>query len=238
MKWSPAKTQRMVFRPTKNTLRMFFGSDEIMPQKIIESLGVLIDRDCAPSSQIQRVCNSVKSMTSLVRKNVRHCPDYLIREIYNTYVLPKISYCSEQWHSGKEVNIRPIVREVKNFRKLSSSNKPLKDFLWPREQLIYNDLVLMNKIVHEKSVVDFDVFFKRCENNTRQNSVRKIENFKYHLDVAQNIFSYRVINYWNKLSYDTSQLTGSMFKATVKKVLKKEAVKFVNFGISFNVVTS
>ena len=96
----------------------------------------------------------------------------------------------------------------------------------------------MNKIVHEKSVVDFDVFFKRCENNTRQNSVRKIENFKYHLDVAQNIFSYRVINYWNKLSYDTSQLTGSMFKATVKKVLKKEAVKFVNFGISFNVVTS
>jgi hypothetical protein len=54
---------------------------------------------------------------------------------------------------------------VKNFWKLSSSKKPLKDFLWPREQLIYNDLVLMNKIVHENSVVDFEVFFKRSKNN-------------------------------------------------------------------------
>ena len=166
MKWSPAKTQRMVFRPLKCTpLEMFFGSDKIMPQKTIESLGVLIDRDCVPSSQIQRVCGSVKTMTSLVRKNFRQRPEKLFPEIYNIYVLPKISYCSEQWHTGKEVNIHPIVREVKNFWKLSSSKKPLKDFLWPREQLIYNDLVLMNKIVHENSVVDFEVFFKRSKNN-------------------------------------------------------------------------
>ena len=95
----------------------------------------------------------------------------------------------------------------------------------------------MNKIIHEKSVIDFDLFFKRCEHNTRQNSVRKIENFKCHLDVAQNRFSYWVINYWNELSYDTHQLTGSKFKAAVKKVLNKEAIKFQNFGTSYNVVT-
>ena len=176
-------------------------------------------------------------MTSLVRKNFRHRPDYLIREIYNTYVLPKVSYCSQQWHTGKEVNIWPIVCEVKNYWKLSSGNKPTKDILWPREQLIYNDLVIMNKMVHDATVVDFDVFFKRSENNTRQDSVGKIENFKCYLDVTQNSFSYQVINYWNELSYGTRQMAGSKFKVAVKKVLKKEAITFLNFGTSYNVVT-
>ena len=51
MKWSPLKTQRMMYRKYGTPMDMYFGGDEILPQKVtIESLGRLFDKECVPHS--------------------------------------------------------------------------------------------------------------------------------------------------------------------------------------------
>ena len=99
-------------------------------------------------------------MISIVKKNFRNRTKDLLMKIYNTHVLPKLSYCSQMWHTGRETHLKSIVKEMEKYWKLSLSKSPPDNYLWPKEQLIMNDLVLMHKIYHGKSVLKFESLFK------------------------------------------------------------------------------
>ena len=75
-------------------------------------------------------------------------------KIYMTYMLPKLTYCSQLWNTGKEKHLRSIVKDMEKYWKLSLGKNPPEDYLWPKEQLIKNDLVLLHKISQNKLVLD------------------------------------------------------------------------------------
>ena len=76
MKWSPLKTQRMVFkyqnqREPHDPFEMVFGGKIITPlESTCTSLGVIFfDKNCTFTSQIKRVCNQIRALTSLMKQD-------------------------------------------------------------------------------------------------------------------------------------------------------------------------
>ena len=166
MNWSPLRTQRLVLKykgckEPHSPYEIFFEGQSIIPlESTAESLGLLIGKNCIFGAQIKRITDRIKSITCSVRRNFANRSPEILVKIYNTYVQSRLDYCSQVWYPGKESLIRPIENAVKTFWKLGSSGVPPKDFMLPSLRLIFTDLVLFHKIVHEKSVIKFEEKFQ------------------------------------------------------------------------------
>jgi hypothetical protein len=157
-------------------------------------------------------------------------------KIYNTYVLPKLSYCSQMWHMGRETHLRSIVKEMEKYWNLSLSKSPPENYLWPKEQLIMNDLVLMHKIYHGKLVLKFESLFTMSTKNTRHNSGEIIENYLCNGKFTRYRFSHRIIKYWSMLPQSVRQLSIPKFKTEINKGILRETQKFLNIGLDCDIV--
>lgn len=88
MKWSPLKTQRMVFKyqhckEPHEPFEMYFGGKEIKPlDSTCVSLGVIFDKNCTFNSQIRKVCNQIRALTSLIKQEVVNITPILLRKYY------------------------------------------------------------------------------------------------------------------------------------------------------------
>lgn len=198
MKWSPLKTQRLVFKhrgcrepcPPRD---IYFNGDQIIPMDSkslktkCKSLGVLISKNLIFLDQINRVTNSIRSMTTLMNRNFYSKTDELLEIFYKTYIIPCQIYCCQIWQPGAEKYLRLINNAVRNYWKLSKSGGPPKDFLEPSLHYILMDLVFTHKIYHGKSTLDFDTLFKICETNTRQGANKLLKLPKWKLQ-SGNLF--------------------------------------------------
>ena len=186
----------------------------------MESLGILFSKECIPYAQIERVRSNVRTMRTLIRKNYRiRTPEIMLR-LYKTYILPRISYCSQQWHTGLEKHVKPIERELTSFWKLCDTKMAPEDFLGLREQLILNDLVLMHRIWKGVSTISFDEFFTICDHQKNTNA--EIEVKKYKKVFAKNTFAHRMHKYWNYLSLEIRNKSAGLFKKEIKDLLKNK----------------
>ena len=128
MKWSPLKTQRLVFKhrgcrePCPPRV-IHFNGDQIIPMDSkslktkCESLGVLISKNLIFLDHINRVTNSIKSMTTLMNRNFYNKTDELLDKFYKTYIIPRQIYCCNVWQPGVERYLRPINNAVRNYWK-------------------------------------------------------------------------------------------------------------------------
>ena len=75
MKWSPLKTQRMVFkyqncREPHPPKEIYFGGNPIIPLETPAiSFGVLINKNCTFLAQTKKVSDQIKAMTALMKQN-------------------------------------------------------------------------------------------------------------------------------------------------------------------------
>ena len=89
MRWSPAKTQRLVFkyqgcRPPHDPREISFGGVNIKPQKsTAESLGLLINSSCVFTAHIKRVRDKIKTMVYQVKRNLTYTQK--LRKKYKKY---------------------------------------------------------------------------------------------------------------------------------------------------------
>jgi hypothetical protein len=185
-----------------------------------------------PYAQIERVKTNVKRMKTLIRKTYRIKTSEIMRRLYTTYILPRISYCSQQWNTGLEKHIKAIERELASFWRLGDAKVAPKDLLGFREQLILNDLVLMHRIWKGVSTINFDEFFTICDHQKKSDA--EIRAKRYDKTFAKHTFAHRIYKYWNILPCDTRNLTPGAFKKEVKSILMRNdsrKQRFLNLGL-------
>ena len=190
-----------------------------------------------------RITDRIKSITCSIRRNFANRSPEILVKIYSTYVQTRLDYCSQVWYPGKESLIRSIENAVKSFWKLGRSGMPPKDFMPPSLRLIFTDLVFFHKIVHGKSVIKFEDIFKvkpqiNPEVIEEQSLFRdkKMGIPKYRLKIARYRFSFRTRTYWNSIPKALKVMKLGKFKEELKKHILSNRQKFLNLGLSYNVV--
>ena len=239
MKWSPLKTQRMVFkypnlREPHPPHDILFGGNSIIPLKIgtpAISLGVLMNKNCTFTSQVKKVSDQIKAVIGLIKQNFSNLTLKLLEFLYRVYVMPILVYCSQVWHTGDEVHLKSIERAVELFWRLSPTGGPPANFIRPRLQLIIFDLNYVKKLYDGKTVLNFNEIFKtQVSNNSRPNDEEKIGTQRHRLKLARYRFSHRTKNYWNLLPIETRHMSYARFKNEVVKFVTENAQAFLNFG--------
>jgi hypothetical protein len=236
MKWSPLKTKRMVFKyqnlgEPHPPFEMVFGGKIITPlESTCVSLGVIFDKNCTFSSQIKKVCNQIRALTSLIKQEFASITPALLKKYYQVYIMPALIYCSQVWNPGSEVQLRAIENAVEMFWRLSK-NGPPTDHISPRLQLLILDLNFVKKLWNRKSVLNFDEIFQTpVLSNYHPHDDEHLGAIFKSLNISRSKFSYRTRAYWNLLPKDIRHLTYTGFKSKAKEYVLKYSRKFLNLG--------
>ena len=196
-----------------------------------------------PYAQHDRVENDIKVRRILIAKNYRIRTQEILEKLYTTYILPKIKYCSQMYHTGKAAHLRGIKKELKIFWRLCDTKLAPLSVLGLEEQLIFNDLKFMYKIRHGNSPINFDEFF--VISNLEKTSNEKIEPRPYKRGARKaftmHTYTQRIDKYWNYLPKERRNLKFGPFKEKLKEILthkKKQRHRqhLLNFGLDTNIM--
>ena len=236
MRWSPLKTQRMVFkyqncRESHPPYEMTFGGKVIQPlDSTCISLGIIFDKNCTFTSQIRKVCNQIRALTSLVKQEIANITPALLEKYYQVYIIPNLIYCSQLWNPANEAQLREIENAVERFWRLSK-NGPPKDHIKPRLLLLMIDLNYVKIIWDGNHVLDFDEIFETEKHRPdRVDTDDKLPMINKRLNVSKKMFSYRTRTYWNLIPKSIRHMTYSGFKTKAKEFILENSRLFLNQG--------
>ena len=246
MRWSPAKTQRLVFQ--------YKGCKPLVPREIefngvkieplentAESLGLLIGSSCIFTAQIRRIRDRIKTIMYQVKLNFAILSEVILKKIYTVYIQSRIDYGSAVYYPGIEKLVKPIESIVKRFWKLSPTKKPPKDFVSPQMRMIENDLKIVHKMYKGSFALKYEDIFKtnreiERDHKTRQTETNDLPIPKWRLTIARQKFSFRTRPVWNFVPGRIRDLKESLFKKEIKNYLKDNEQIFKNFTRDHNIV--
>ena len=248
MRWSPAKTQRLVFQ--------YKGCKPLVPRKIefngvrieplentAESLGLLIGSSCIFTAQIRRIRDKIKTIMYQVKLNFAILSEVILKKIYTVYIQSRIDYGSTIYYPGIEKLVKPIESIVHRFWKLSPKKSPPKDFVPPQMRMIENDLKIVHKMYKGTYALKYEDIFKtnreiEKEFKTRMNEANDLPIPKWRLTIARQKFSFRTRSIWNYVPSRIRDLKESLFKKEIKKHLKANENTYKNFTRDHNIIES
>ena len=231
MIWSPAKTQRIVFkrkygREPMDPRIVHFNGTEIKPMETkevtakMESLGIIISKNLAFQHQIEKVAGKIANLTKIMRKFFVNRPDIILKSFYYAYLYPHQIYCCWVWQPGKEKYLQIIEDTVKKYWRMSLKGGPPKGFLMPILNYILLDQIMVHKIKMGYSSIKFDDIFKMCKPGTKGEREEWIEIKKTRFDVSKQQFSIRAAVFYNALPKEIRREKSEM-------VFKKRAEKHI-----------
>ena len=214
---------------------MTFDGKNIEVTETMESLGVILSKGGIGYGHLTKIKNRIAATRTLIWKNYRIRTQEILEKLYTTYIVPQINYCSQQYNTNNESHLREIEIELKKFWKMSQTKIRPSKHLGLREQLIYNDLKQLHKIVHGKSTINFDDFFKISE--VQKRTEEHISKKRFNHAFAKYTFGRRVQKYWNLLPLETRKMGRERFKDEIKLIMTDEKYeqlrnRMLNFGRS------
>ena len=243
MRWSPAKTQRLVFqykgcKPLTPREVKFNGVKIIPLESTAESLGLLIGGSCIFTAHIRRIRDKIKTIMYQVKRNFAVLNIEILKKIYVVYIQSRIDYGSAVNYPGVEKSIENI---VERYWKLSPTRKPPTDFVSPQMRMIENDLKIVHKMYKGTYALKYEEVFKtnreiEKEFNTRKNETNDLPIPKWRLIIAHQKFSFRTRPSWNFVPTRIRELKESLFKIKIKKHLKENEQTYRNFTREHNIV--
>ena len=251
MKWSAAKTQRLVFkhrgcREPRPPRFIFFNGKQILPMETKSlttkcvSLGVLISKNLIFTDHIKTVANSMRSLTTIMNRFFHNKTEKLLIKFYWTYMIPRQIYCCQVWQPGAEKHLRSINEAVRCYWKLNKTRGPdgglPPNFLEPSLHYILIDQIFIHKIYRGDSTLDFDSLFKICESNTRQGTQRLLKLPKWRLQFSRYKLSFRAVISFNFLPPGTRDLSPALFKQAAKLHILENRQDYINMTLDFNIV--
>ena len=239
MKWGAHKTQRMAMRYHRcgggDPPNMTFDGKNIEVTETMELLGVILSKGGIGYGHLTKIKNRIAATRTLIWKNYRIRTQKILEKLYMTYIVPQINYCSQQYNTNNESHLREIEIELKKYWKMSQTKIRPSNYLGLKEQLIYNDLKQLHKIVHGKSTISFDDFFKISE--VQKRTEEHISKKRFNHAFAKYTFGRRVQKYWNLLPLETRKMGRERFKDEIKLILIDDQYeqlrnRMLNFGRS------
>jgi hypothetical protein len=217
--------------------------EQINPQNTpLESLGLLIGKNLKFEEHSKRICDRIRTIKTQVDRNFANKSEEILEKIDNIYIQSRILYCSQIYHSELDHLVKPIEKAIKNYWKLNQTREPPKDYMWPRLKLILTDLILVHKMYHGKSVMEFESIFKTHDLTSisqwfsSQGAKNLLPYPKWKLVIARNRFSCRTRVYWNFLLENIREMKAKRFKTEAKNHIMKDQQTYLNFGLKINIV--
>ena len=104
------KTSYMVFgnRHVNNNIKIRIDMEEIEKVHLTKSLGVYIDYRLNSKRHIDHIINKVSKSISIIYRASQKLNETALLMLYNTLILPYLSYCSEVWGRTYITNLNPL----------------------------------------------------------------------------------------------------------------------------------
>ena len=246
MRWSPAKTQRLVFKykgckPLVPREIEFNGVNIIPLEATAESLGMLIGSSCIFTAHIRRIRDKIKTILYQVKRNFAILHPEILKKIYTIYIQSRIDYGSVIYYPGLEKLVKPIENIVQSYWKLSPSRKPPPNFISPQMRMIENDLKIVHKMYKGKYALKYNDIFKTNREIEREFTTRKSETNdlpipRWKLTIARQKFSFHTRPSWNFIPTRIRELKESLFKIEIKKHIADNEQTYRNFTRDHNIV--
>ena len=169
-------------------------------------LGVTITSDLSPDQHIATICKSAYALLANIRIAFRHLDLESFRNIYLTYVRPKLEYAAPLWNPHRKKDIRKLERVQRHATRLVPEirdlpyNERLKRLAIPslQSRRLRGDMITVYKFLKGFDNVDSKQFFARADSTTRGHPL-KIKKKVTKSDVRKFFFSARVVDKWNSL---------------------------------------
>ena len=241
MSWSAAKTQRLVFkhrggREPREPRQMYFDDKHIQPMETralktkCVSLGMIISKDMQFTDQINKVEHEIRSITLIMGRFFQNKTEWLLTRFYNTYIVPKFTYCCQVWQPGEEKYLRGINQAVAKYWKMNKCRGPRggppPNILIPTLHYILIDMMFVHRMLHGEMKLAFEDYFEFREGTTRQNG--KLNLPKYGLKFNKHKLTYRAAVFFNMLPTEYYDLPKSLFKKAAKAHILDNQEMYLN----------
>ena len=231
-----SKTNYIIFRTRKrrvSTNLPEISIDDVIIRKVenVKFLGVTINEHLDWSTHISIISKSVARSVGILSKLKFILPSHILKLIYNSLILPHLSYCNHIWGNSYKSHLKQLlVLQKKSVRIITkspfhSASAPLFKSLQilPIYDLVtYNTLIFMFsvnlKLLPEKYCNMFVLNSSFHSYSTRQRHYFHLP--KVRLTLSINSLSYVGVKYWNQLDQSIrSCSTLSRFKILCRKYL-------------------
>ena len=107
----------MVFgnRHVNNNIKIRIDMEEIEKVHVTKFLGVYIDYRLDWKRHIDHIINKVSKSISIIYRASQKLNETALLMLYNTLILPYLSYCSEVWGRTYISNLNPLFVKQKKF---------------------------------------------------------------------------------------------------------------------------
>ena len=229
-----SKTNYVVFGPLSKNWDVTIHLNSIKIDKVNTSkfLGVYIDSNLSWSDHINSISNKISRGVGILSKLKHFIPRTTLRSLYQTLILPHLSYCCSVWSSATKTLLNKLVilqkraiRHITNAYYLdSTSNLFLSLNLLKLPDLININLATIAYRATNNNLPPPFVNIFRTNKDTHNYNTRQSNNIHCVL-CRSNIIRFnscnRAIDYWNSLSIDIQSCKSL---ACLKKTLKRNCI--------------
>jgi hypothetical protein len=190
----------------------------------VKDLGVYISSNLKPSFHCQKIRVDALRVSSCIFRNFSVKQKDFLKQMFVTFVRPKLEYASVTWCPWLKKDINLIERVQRSFTyKIPDSNGSYPERLITLEleslelRRLYTDLTEVFKIFHGISDLDKTDLFKLSSSRTRGHNLKLLMQ-QSHCDERKYFFSNRIVGPWNSLSTETIQATSvNSFKRLLRQ---------------------
>ena len=167
-------------------------------------------------------------MKGLTKRSFTHLDRNMFLKLYKSIIRPHLEYANVIWSPLYKGQIDEIEKVQRRATKIVPSLKN-KSYLQRltvlglpsiRYRQIRSDLIQAYKIINKIDNLNCENFFKFTSHEKTRNNTLKIYKPYARTNIRKKIFSYRVVDFWNKLSPSTKTSPDlTKFKINIDKDL-------------------
>ena len=197
-----------------------------------KDLGIFVSSNLKWEQHIVKIVNLASTTSYQILKVFRTKNIWTLVKLFNTYIRPKLEYCTPVWSPYLVKDINSIEKVQRNFTKVICRRSNISftsyqdrldklNMLSLEDRRIRYDLILMFKILNGLSDLSFNSFFelKSSPYPIRNGSIKIVPLKTFKSNLWLNSFFVRAPKYYNKLPIEiTSTKSLSIFKSKLKGV--------------------
>ena len=200
---STAKTVYQIFNEDRNTEIQIPVMNSLLKRACtVKYLGLLIDDDLKFKSHITRVTGLCSRTLGILHRSSYFLNKTLLLLLYNSLILPYISYCAPIWGLNYETNLKPLITIQKRAIRLLAGARPFS-----HTSPLFRDLKLLkltDLIKYQILLIMHDCLFERLPQplakfnlNVSNRPARNVQHFNETIPGSSGtrLPNYRLTNY-------------------------------------------
>jgi len=174
--------------------------------KQAKDLGVLLCNNLKVLVQCQQACSKALRILGMINRTIINRHTDILLKLYKSLVRPHLEYCIVTWSPHYNKDKVMLEKVQKRFTRMIPADEKLpylQRLAWrPEDRRVRADIIVVYKIIHGLSAVDFDCFFEFRHHDTTTGHSLKLQKNRVLTDLKRYFFSERIVNIWSSLDED------------------------------------